>query len=458
MGALDRTFNARRIVLIVSCLAIQTSSLSEKARAINIVVDYRYDTSVPKFFSTQQKKDALQAAADRYSAIITTSLSSASLTDGTTTDRRIGFTHPSTGVQFEVSAANSVASDAYAPPNGCAMPTANCYVANEYRGSWSIAANEWILYAGGQSLSSSAVGGTGTGLNSSTDFNSGSSHLNRGFRPSGSYTNRLPVWGGYVSFDSDGSTNWHFGLNTPAPAGTVDFYSIALHEIGHALGLNTNWLDWKNDDAGHYIGPNAVNAYNDDNNTSLSALNEVGGPPPPDYNPHWQDGAYDSFIFHNANPNYVGTVGPGVLQDLIMEPTANFTGSIKRFELTNVDVAALVDVGWSVVPQINALPGDYNENGVVDTADYVIWRKGFASGNYATWRANFRETAGGGSAAPSGAGAASGVPEPTSILLSVIAAVACLARKGRPSASRYRCVVRRSKSPLSKLAELVIVV
>ncbi len=404
MSALNRKSAARRYAVALCWLALHASVLGETTWAINIMIDYRYDTN--GFFTNQQpRKDALQAAADRFSEIITDSLTAASLGDNST-DPRIGFNHPGTGASFEVSSANSAASDAL---SSCM----NCYAANEYRGSWSIAANEWILYAGGRSLTSSAIGGTGTGLNFDSVFTSGSSHLNRGFRTSGS-SMRLPVWGGAISFDNDG-TNWHFGLNTPAPAGTVDFYSIALHEIGHALGLNTNWLDWKNVDAGHYLGPNAVNAYNADNGTSVSNLNEVGGPPPPDYNPHWQDGAYDSFIFHNGGPNYVGTVGPGVSQDLIMEPIAHFTQSVKRFELTNVEVAALKDTGWSVLPTINALPGDYNENGVVDTADYVVWRKGFAPGNYATWRANFRETSGGGLADSSGNMSAA-VPEPSSLL------------------------------------------
>src|SRR6185312_17357290 len=46
--------------------------------------------------------------------------------------------------------------------------------------------------------------------------------------------------------------------------------------------------------------------------------------------------------------------------------------------------------------------GDYNGNGVVDAADYVVWRNGGSPnpnspGDYSTWRANFGAT---GSAAP----------------------------------------------------------
>jgi hypothetical protein len=145
-------------------------------------------------------------------------------------------------------------------------------------------------------------------------------------------------------------------------------------------------------------------------------------------NRHWQDGAYDSRIFQNANPKLVATVGTGNLQDLLMEPTANFTPTVKRFELTNVDVAALRDLGWSTVPQVDIQPGDYNKNGIVDAADYVVWGKGFADSNYAIWRANFGESlSGAGGLAPYEAG----VPEPTAMPLIAMAALVLGARLRR---------------------------
>ena len=192
-------------------------------------------------------------------------------------------------------------------------------------------------------------------------------------------------------------------MNSSAPIGSTDLYSVALHEIGHVLGLSSSWLEWTSQSsAGQFFGPAAVAAYNADNSTSLSTLEEVSAS-----NHHWEDGVYESFIFHNASPNYTGTVGPGVLQDLLLEPTANFTGTLRRFELTNVDVAALVDIGWSVVPQIEAIPGDYNFDGAVDAADYVAWRKGVAAGDYPTWRANFGE--------PGGSGSAANLPPPSAV-------------------------------------------
>jgi hypothetical protein len=83
------------------------------------------------------------------------------------------------------------------------------------------------------------------------------------------------------------------------------------------------------------------------------------------------------------------------------------------------------------------LVGDYNGNGTVDAADYVMWRKGGPLQNdpspgvqpadYDVWRAHFGQTAG------SGAGfAAGGVPEPTTLpQLILVVAFASRWRKRR---------------------------
>jgi hypothetical protein len=68
--------------------------------------------------------------------------------------------------------------------------------------------------------------------------------------------------------------------------------------------------------------------------------------------------------------------------------------------------------------------GDYNDDGTVDAADYVVWRKdpdAFGGDvGYNTWRANYGHTEGGGAmlGAPSEA-----IPEPATVVLAVIAAM-----------------------------------
>jgi mannan endo-1,4-beta-mannosidase len=83
-----------------------------------------------------------------------------------------------------------------------------------------------------------------------------------------------------------------------------------------------------------------------------------------------------------------------------------------------------------------SLPGDYNDDGTVDAADYTVWRNSFGQtgtslaadgdgngtideGDYDVWRLYFGETA--------NAGSASGLatPEPSTLLL-VLVSVACL--------------------------------
>jgi autotransporter-associated beta strand protein len=86
-----------------------------------------------------------------------------------------------------------------------------------------------------------------------------------------------------------------------------------------------------------------------------------------------------------------------------------------------------------------SLSGDYNEDGIVDSVDYVVWRDalggenslpnddtpGVGEDDYERWRTNFGATNLGGA----GAAGSSAVPEPSSAVLLVVAC--SLLRAGR---------------------------
>jgi hypothetical protein len=77
----------------------------------------------------------------------------------------------------------------------------------------------------------------------------------------------------------------------------------------------------------------------------------------------------------------------------------------------------LFDADGDLLPAASAFgkPGDFNRDGVVDGADYVYWRKNSAAPQeYAEWRENFGETAGGTGQSVDGPAS---VPEPSAILL-----------------------------------------
>jgi hypothetical protein len=109
-------------------------------------------------------------------------------------------------------------------------------------------------------------------------------------------------------------------------------------------------------------------------------------------------------------------------------------GELENFDLYYLGVltnqgAGLVDLEIEsiriVLPPPPGLAGDYNNNGAVDAADYVLWRNGGPLENegvepgvvnqadYDFWRARFGAGGGG------GAGQAAAVPEPSTWLLAI---------------------------------------
>ncbi len=88
------------------------------------------------------------------------------------------------------------------------------------------------------------------------------------------------------------------------------------------------------------------------------------------------------------------------------------------------------------------IPGDYNNDGKVNAADYVLWRKSPASfggdpAGYNTWRANFGQPSGDGSGSALGP-SSHAVPEPSSFVTIVELCVLTMFAVGRRKKSNTR--------------------
>jgi hypothetical protein len=101
-------------------------------------------------------------------------------------------------------------------------------------------------------------------------------------------------------------------------------------------------------------------------------------------------------------------------------PAAQSTGE-REFFFKNIRIES----------EVTSLLGDYNRNGRVDAADYVVWRKNDGSPQgYNEWRTNFGRTTGAGSQSDAI------VPEPTNWIL--LLPLAILASRNRYPSNRKR--------------------
>jgi autotransporter-associated beta strand protein len=80
---------------------------------------------------------------------------------------------------------------------------------------------------------------------------------------------------------------------------------------------------------------------------------------------------------------------------------------------------------------VGSILADFNYDGLVDTSDYIVWRKGlgttYTQSDYDAWRAHFGQSSGSGSAAVANAA----VPEPATLMLLMFAAVGWYLRRRR---------------------------
>jgi hypothetical protein len=135
----------------------------------------------------------------------------------------------------------------------------------------------------------------------------------------------------------------------------------------------------------------------------------------------------------------------------MFETTISLPDGVQSLDLTFLTGGAASALGSFYIDDISAqvlnsiaLAGDYNHNGIVDAADYVLWRDNVgtsgaglaADGNgdgtvnqldYDIWRQHFGQTNG------SGAAQSAAIPEPLSLVLFFLGCVAAAAsRHGNP--------------------------
>ncbi|MCL2162195.1 MAG: matrixin family metalloprotease [Betaproteobacteria bacterium] len=123
-------------------------------------------------------------------------------------------------------------------------------------------------------------------------------------------------WTGKITFNE--GSDWYSGADESFSG--IDLFSVALHELGHVLGVGI--VDtWTNKVSGDYFyGANAVGLY--------------GSPVPVDATgEHWITGTESTL--------------PGTLTWQIASYDPFFTDG-QRLYLTDLDLAGLQDIGWSV--------------------------------------------------------------------------------------------------------------
>ena len=186
----------------------------------------------------------------------------------------------------------------------------------------------------------------------------------------------------------------------------LDLFRFTSRSIGPGGGIGV--IDWTGDDTDKYFSVDG--GLTPLANFSRGATFEEG---------HWQN-----------------DVGIG-----IMDPTA--VGG-ELLKISGMDVRAMDVIGYNLVA-IPELAGDFNSNGVVDAADYVMWRKNVGTNNalpnnliggtigmaqYNQWRANFGNSAPG-AGSSTGATANAAVPEPATLVMLMFAAAGVSPRRRR---------------------------
>lgn len=358
-------FSGRLHCGVVACsAAIVFGMLAGRCDAISIVLDYSNDS----FFANHATaKATLEAAAQDLSSFITTSL-------GATSDTSTGNSNGSTATfDFSFSYQN--------PSNSAVNVTIPSAV---------LPANQITVFVGVQNLSGNTLGQGGPGgvgyqvsgmSTGPTDFanavhnaeTAANNNMGRGGPISGPILSHSSNSIGGVSFnlnfgstigdlwfdvdsnndgvtDSDATLNnyWQFDRNAPVGPSQNDFYSVALHEMTHALGFGTS-QSWNSlvSSPHNWLGSQVISL--EGTGTNVLSTN----------NDHVAEGLLSTRL------------SDGATQEAVMDPTLT-VGTRKTF--TRLDLAFLRDIGWQTIA-FPLLVGDFNQDNRRTVADVQAMMK-----------------------------------------------------------------------------------
>ena len=329
-------------------------AVGSPASAIEFQLDYSLDSS--GFFTTNpDAKTALEAAADLLSDIITTSLTatvdlneSVLPSANSSFNFSYGYTNPSTGAQLTLNNA-ALAADTIRVFVGARNIVGNALGAGGPAGAGVDAAFGYGGFVSDIEVESPQTWAT---ARDAAELN-----IRRGGGPvfgnlSGTLTDSNGIVGPYsYDFDTgvgvgsvwfDTGADWHFPHTTAVEFSKVDFYSVALHELIHVLGIGTSdtWEDLTAPaDANDWLGSQVIALLGSGDNVLDN------------------DGAH--LLSGIQSTHYL----TGAAQEAVMDP--NITNGTRK-DLTALDIAFLEDLGYTIVV---ALPGDLNQSGGVDAVD-----------------------------------------------------------------------------------------
>lgn len=258
-------------------------------QALLINFDYSYDTIG---FYTTEAKATLANVSSLYENLISMRLDAIIPSGGNTWT--MDFNNPSTGTPLTLS-------------------------------DQTVAENTILIFLGSQDLGGSQLGYGGHGGYSSfgsTNWNNNVAYRGNTDAQAGT---AFSLWGGAISFNN--TATWNLTL-APPTAGQNDFYSVAIHEIGHVLGFGSSTI-WDDQISGTTF-------------TGAASTTENGG-----VNPQLSPG-----LDHWASSINSPTVNGAVSQQTAFSPSIT-TGT--RKDLTQLDLAGLQDLGWQVIPEPSAL-------------------------------------------------------------------------------------------------------